>query len=82
MTKHILLSLAVALGLAAVAAPARAQEGPKLYVFSSGSLGGFPKAALQMGGQGNIDWAPVSFYRPRRMVGTAGQGLRSQDDEG
>ena len=34
----------------------------QLYVFSSGSLGGFPKAALQIGGQGNIDWAPVSFY--------------------
>jgi glyoxylase-like metal-dependent hydrolase (beta-lactamase superfamily II) len=34
----------------------------KLYVFTSGSLGGFPKAALQIGGQGNIDWAPVSFY--------------------
>ena len=38
------------------AAPAAAQQ---LYVFTSGSLGGFPKAALQMGGQGNIDWAPV-----------------------
>ena len=37
-------------------------EGAKLYVFTSGSLGGFPKAALQIGGQGNIDWAPVSFY--------------------
>jgi N-acyl homoserine lactone hydrolase len=43
-------------------APASAQEGPKLYVFTSGSLGGFPKAALQMGGQGNMDWVPVSFY--------------------
>src|SRR5712691_832432 len=42
--------------------PAGAQEGPKLYVFTSGSLGGFPKAALQIGGTGNIDWAPVSFY--------------------
>ena len=42
--------------------PAVAQEGPKLYVFTSGSLGGFPKAALQIGGTGNIDWAPVSFY--------------------
>ncbi len=41
---------------------AQAQQNPKLYVFSSGSLGGFPKAALQIGGQGNIDWAPVSFY--------------------
>ncbi|HEV7599417.1 MAG TPA: N-acyl homoserine lactonase family protein [Bradyrhizobium sp.] len=62
-TKHVAASLAIALGLAAgAAAPARAQEGPKLYVFTSGSLGGFPKAALQMGGQGNIDWAPVSFY--------------------
>ncbi|WP_074117617.1 N-acyl homoserine lactonase family protein [Bradyrhizobium sp. AS23.2] len=57
--KQIALSLAIALGLASAAA---AQEGPKLYVFTSGSLGGFPKAALQMGGQGNIDWAPVSFY--------------------
>ena len=62
-TKQVALSLAIALGLAAgAAAPAAAQEGPKLYVFTSGSLGGFPKAALQMGGQGNIDWAPVSFY--------------------
>ena len=30
--------------------PAAAQDGPKLYVFTSGSLGGFPKAALQIGG--------------------------------
>ena len=37
-------------------------EGAKLYVFTSGSLGGFPKAALQIGATGNIDWAPVSFY--------------------
>jgi N-acyl homoserine lactone hydrolase len=42
--------------------PAAAQETLKLYVFTSGSLGGFPKAALQIGGTGNIDWAPVSFY--------------------
>jgi glyoxylase-like metal-dependent hydrolase (beta-lactamase superfamily II) len=34
----------------------------RLYVFTSGSLGGFPKGALQIGGQGNIDWAPVAFY--------------------
>src|SRR4051812_18410675 len=55
----------LALGLAAllpVAPLARAQDTTKLYVFTSGSLGGFPKAALQIGGQGNIDWAPVSFY--------------------
>src|SRR5512141_2165202 len=61
--KHAATILAVALGVAVgAAAPAAAQEGAKLYVFTSGSLGGFPKAALQMGGQGNIDWAPVSFY--------------------
>ena len=48
--------------IGASVAPASAQEGPKLYVFTSGSLGGFPKAALQMGGQGNMDWVPVSFY--------------------
>jgi N-acyl homoserine lactone hydrolase len=55
----------LALGLAALipcALFAQAQETAKLYVFTSGSLGGFPKAALQIGGQGNIDWAPVSFY--------------------
>ena len=60
--KLVAAGLAIALGLAASAVPAAAQDGPKLYVFTSGSLGGFPKAALQMGGQGNIDWAPVSFY--------------------
>ena len=43
--KHVALGLSVTLGLGAAAAPAAAQEGPKLYVFSSGSLGGFPKAA-------------------------------------
>ena len=48
--------------LIAAAPPAQAQQNPKLYVFSSGSLGGFPKAALQIGAQGNVDWAPVSFY--------------------
>jgi len=43
-------------------APAQSPAGMRLYVFTSGSLGGFPKGALQIGGQGNIDWAPVSFY--------------------
>lgn len=57
---RILVSAAALLG--ATVLSAAAQEGPKLYVFTSGSLGGFPKAALQIGGQGNIDWAPVSFY--------------------
>ena len=57
------IGLAVGLaGLVAVPASSHAQESSKLYVFTSGSLGGFPKAALQIGGQGNIDWAPVSFY--------------------
>ncbi len=54
--------LAVGLAMAASAIPAQAQEGPKLYVFTSGSLGGFPKSALQTGAQGTIDWAPVGFY--------------------
>jgi N-acyl homoserine lactone hydrolase len=59
--------LAAALGLVVgllgfIAAPARAEDGPKLYVFTSGHLGGFPKAALQIGGQGTMDWVPVSFY--------------------
>ena len=33
--KHAALGLSVTLGLGAAAAPAAAQEGPKLYVFSS-----------------------------------------------
>lgn len=41
---------------------AKAADDIRLYVFTSGSLGGFPKAALQMGGKGNLDWVPVSFY--------------------
>ena len=54
--------------------------GMRLYVFTSGSLGGFPKAALQIGGQGNIDWAPVdrkstrlnsSHSSPSRMPSSA-----------
>lgn len=54
--KHWALGSAL---VATLAAPAAAQQ---LYVFTSGSLGGFAKAALQAGAQGNIDWAPVSFY--------------------
>ncbi|TXL82147.1 N-acyl homoserine lactonase family protein [Vineibacter terrae] len=60
-----LVSAVALLGLSAMPAvvgTARAQEGPKLYVFTSGSMGGFPKAALQIGGTGNIDWMPVGFY--------------------
>src|SRR5512143_906469 len=48
--------------LLVVPAVAQSPAGMRLYVFTSVSLGGFPKAALQIGGQGNIDWAPVSFY--------------------
>lgn len=43
----------------ALIGPAAAQQ---LYVFTSGGLSGFAKAAFQMGAQGNIDWCPVSFY--------------------
>ena len=63
--KQLSRILGFALGIAflIVLSPfAAAQQSMKLYVFTSGSLGGFPKAALQIGGQGNIDWAPVSFY--------------------
>ncbi|MBI5861415.1 MAG: N-acyl homoserine lactonase family protein [Rugosibacter sp.] len=42
-----------------LAAPVAAQQ---LYVFTSGSLGGFAKAAFQAGAQGTIEWSPVSFY--------------------
>ena len=48
--------------LASSPALAAGPAGMRLYVFTSGSLGGFPKGALQIGGQGNIDWAPVGFY--------------------
>lgn len=44
---------------ASMIAPVAAQQ---LYVFTSGSMGGFAKAALQAGAQGNVDWMPVSFY--------------------
>src|SRR2546421_12589588 len=87
-TKHVAVSLAIALGLAAgAAAPAAAQEGPKLYVFTSGSLGGFPKAALQIGGTGNIDWAPVSFYvikhpKGNVMFDTGNNDKRITDPDG
>jgi N-acyl homoserine lactone hydrolase len=54
--------LALVLGLAVPPVLAAGPAGMRLYVFTSGSLGGFPKAALQIGGQGNIDWAPVGFY--------------------
>ncbi len=42
-----------------LAAPVAAQQ---LYVFTSGSLNGFAKAAFQMGAVGNVDSVPVSFY--------------------
>jgi N-acyl homoserine lactone hydrolase len=47
--------------LGVIPAFAGGPEGLRLYVFSSGPLGGFPKAALQIGGQGNVDAAPM-FY--------------------
>jgi N-acyl homoserine lactone hydrolase len=56
------LLLTLLIGLLTMTAFAQSPAGMRLYVFTSGSLGGFPKAALQIGGQGNIDWAPVSFY--------------------
>ena len=57
----IVIALLILTALLAPSASSQ-QPGIRLYVFSSGSLGGFPKAALQIGGQGNIDWAPVGFY--------------------
>src|ERR1700680_2229712 len=63
--KKLVRILGLALGLTVlipIPPPAQAQQNAKLYVFTSGSLGGFPKAALQIGGKGDIDLAPVSFY--------------------
>ncbi|MBI4638005.1 MAG: N-acyl homoserine lactonase family protein [Candidatus Rokubacteria bacterium] len=54
--------VAIVLVLMSVPALAQGPAGMRLYVFTSGSLGGFPKGALQIGGQGNVDWAPVGFY--------------------
>src|SRR5262249_6407800 len=64
MTRRVLTGVVLLAFLLLASLPAQPQSpsGMKLYVFTSGSLGGFPKAALQIGGQGNIDWAPVSFY--------------------
>ena len=60
--KKILASLAAMTVLAWSSSVLAQAQDIKLYVFTSGSLGGFPKAALQIGGEGNIDYAPVSFY--------------------
>ncbi|HEV2548745.1 MAG TPA: N-acyl homoserine lactonase family protein [Stellaceae bacterium] len=69
--KFFASAVALLTAIFAFAAPsAQAQEAPKLYVFTSGSLGGFPKAALQIGGQGNIDYAPVGFYVLKHPKGT------------
>jgi glyoxylase-like metal-dependent hydrolase (beta-lactamase superfamily II) len=64
MKRWATVTVAILTLLTFAAGPVLAQSpaGMRLYVFTSGSLGGFPKAALQIGGQGNIDWAPVSFY--------------------
>ena len=64
MKRSALLAAVLTVVSLIVSLPALAQSpsGMRLYVFSSGSLGGFPKGALQIGGQGNIDWAPVGFY--------------------
>src|SRR6201988_1984885 len=58
----VMIALLTVTAFLAPLASAQPPQGMRMYVFTSGSLGGFPKAALQMGGQGNIDWAPVSFY--------------------
>jgi N-acyl homoserine lactone hydrolase len=64
MKRSALLATVLTIACMVASLPALAQSpaGMRLYVFSSGSLGGFPKGALQIGGQGNIDWAPVGFY--------------------
>jgi glyoxylase-like metal-dependent hydrolase (beta-lactamase superfamily II) len=55
-------ALTIVFVLSAVA-PAFAQpaQGIRLYVFTAGSLGAFPKAALQIAGQATVEAAPV-FY--------------------
>src|SRR5260370_4357 len=63
--KQLVRILGLALGLTClitIAPPAQAQQNAKLYFFTSGSLGGFPKAALQICGKGDIHSTPVSFH--------------------
>jgi glyoxylase-like metal-dependent hydrolase (beta-lactamase superfamily II) len=64
--RQTFVSIAALLGLGALcglAQPVQAQEGPKLYVFTSGHLGGFPKSALQIGASSdNLPFVPVGFY--------------------
>jgi N-acyl homoserine lactone hydrolase len=59
VTRAFIRVAATAAGALALSLPASAQQ---LYVFTSGSLGGFAKAAFQAGAQGTLDWTPVSFY--------------------
>jgi glyoxylase-like metal-dependent hydrolase (beta-lactamase superfamily II) len=64
MKRWAVATVALLSALSLLSGPVLAQSpaGMRVYVFTSGSLGGFAKGALQIGGQGNIDWAPVSFY--------------------
>ncbi len=57
--KHLTRWAAGAALTLTLAAPVAAQQ---LYVFTSGALTGFAKAAFQMGAQGTVEWSPVSFY--------------------
>jgi len=67
----ILGSLLVGLlGLLALPARAAGPEGMRLYVFTSGSVGGFPKSALQIGAQGTVEWAPIGFFVIKHPKGT------------
>ncbi|HEY3065871.1 MAG TPA: hypothetical protein VGL09_08780 [Methylomirabilota bacterium] len=61
MKRSAALAAALTVALAATPVFAQAPPGLRLYVFSSGSLGGFTKAALQIAGHAGIDAAPV-FY--------------------
>jgi N-acyl homoserine lactone hydrolase len=63
--------LAGFLGLLAIPVLAAGPEGMRLYVFTSGSIGGFPKSALQIGAQGTVEWAPIGFFvikHPKALV--------------
>ena len=48
---------------------AAGSEGMKLYVFTSGSIEGFSKSAIQIGGQGTVEWAPIGFYVSKHPKG-------------
>jgi N-acyl homoserine lactone hydrolase len=69
MAKRLGVMVLGLFALAVVGATAAEAQDPQLYVFTSGALTGFAKAAFQIGAQGTMDWSPVGFYVIRHPKG-------------